>query len=74
MIDMAQGLYLAIVLIVSFMIVTLAGMYMLANGLTDMDTMKEYFAGLATLAGIFGIGPIITAYVITRGQTSGQVA
>ena len=69
---MAQGLYLAIVLIISFMVMALAGLYMLANGLTDMVTLEKYFTGLGVLAGTFGIGPIITAYVITRGQTSGS--
>lgn len=67
---MAQGLQLAIVLILSFMTLAICGLYSLSTGQVDMDTLEKYFTGLGILAGIFGIGPIITAYVITRGQTS----
>lgn len=68
---MAQGLYLAIILIVSFMLTTITGMYFLSTGQIGIDTMEKYITGIGILAGFFGIGPIITAYVITRGQTSG---
>ena len=68
---MSQGLYLAVILIVSFMITTITGMYLLSTGQIDIATMEKYFTGIGVLAGVFGIGPIITAYVITRGQTSG---
>lgn len=68
---MSQGLYLSITLIISFMVVVLSGLYLLSAGAVDMESMTKYFEGVGVLAGIFGIGPIITAYVITRGQTSG---
>lgn len=71
---MAQGLYIATILIVSFMLLAATGLYFLATGNIDIDTLEKYFTGLGVLAGIFGIGPIITAYVITRGQTSGEAA
>jgi hypothetical protein len=65
-----EGFTLAIILVISFMLVSGASMMMVALGKVDVDILKELFQSLGTLAAMFGIPGIISVWIVTRGQTS----
>lgn len=65
-----EGFKLAVILIVCFMLISLTSIGALALGKIDLVSLKELFTGLGILASMFGIPAIITAWIVTRGQTS----
>jgi hypothetical protein len=66
---MGEGFKLAIILVVSFMIMSGASLGMISLGKVDVAALKELFSSLGTLAAMFGIPGIISAWIVTRGQT-----
>ena len=65
-----EGFKLAVILIIGFMAVSLASLAVLFVGKVDINTLKEFYTGMGTLAAMFGLPGIITAYIVTRGQTA----
>ncbi len=66
-----EGFKLAVILVACFMITSMTALVMLGFQKTDVATLKELFGGLGTLAAMFGIPSIITAWIVTRGRTTG---
>jgi uncharacterized membrane protein (DUF485 family) len=69
-----QGKQIAMVLIVCFMVLAVAGQAMIAFGKADMNMLETFYKSLGNLAVMFGFPTIITAYIVTRGQTADQPA
>jgi hypothetical protein len=67
---MGEGFKLAVILVVCFWLTAMASLYAVMCGKIEIDTLKELFTGIGTLAATFGINGIIMAYVVTRGKTS----
>jgi hypothetical protein len=65
-----EGFKLAIILVVSFMLMSGASLGMISIGKVDVATLKELFTSLGILAAMFGIPGIVSAWIVTRGQTS----
>lgn len=68
-----EGFKLAIILVVSFMLMAGGSLGLVSLGKTDVATLKELFTSLGVLAAMFGIPGIISAWIVTRGQTSNQI-
>ena len=64
-----EGFKLAVILIVCFMFISMTSIAALSLGKIDLPSLKELFTGLGILASMFGIPAIITAWIVTRGQT-----
>jgi hypothetical protein len=70
-----EGYKIAQMMIACFMILGLASLALMASGKADVVTLNDFYTGLGTLAAMFGLPAIITAWVITRGQTgNGQTS
>ncbi|MCK9570669.1 hypothetical protein M0R72_17100 [Candidatus Pacearchaeota archaeon] len=69
----SEGFKLAIILVVSFMLMSGSSLYLVSLGKSDVATLKELFTSLGTLAAMFGIPGIVSAWIVTRGQTSTQI-
>ena len=63
-----EGFKLAVLLVISFMLLSVTSLYAVAKAMVDVGTLKELYTGLASLAATLGINSIIIAYVVTRNQ------
>ena len=68
-----EGYKLAIILVVSFMLMAGGSLALVSLGKADVATLKELYTSLGILAAMFGIPGIISAWIVTRGQTSNQI-
>jgi len=67
-----EGFQMSILMVISFMFMGTIAIGMVAFGKVDVATLKELFTSLGTLAAMFGIPGIISAWIVTRGQTGTQ--
>lgn len=67
-----EGFKLAMVLVIGFMVMAMASLAAVAFGRVDVNTLKELYTGMGTLAAMWSLPAIVSAYIVTRGQTSTQ--
>ena len=65
-----EGFKLAVILIAGFMAVSLVSLAVLYAQKVTIETLKDFYTGMGTLAAMFGLPGIITAYIVTRGRTT----
>lgn len=68
--SVGEGKQITFLIVVSFVVLALMGMVMIAIGKATAEQVLSFYAGLGVLAKLFSFDTIIQSWFDTRGQTS----